>query len=120
MTSRVESCHYGVDPACLANHSRGFARSDDGGYTWAEVWYVDDRQPDIVQPTCDQALCSDPSSESTVYWAHPGNITGGRANYTLHKSVDSGASWEFVNRVYGGGAGYSDAHVLPDGDGKVL
>merc|ERR1711862_1053939 len=44
----------------------------------------------------------------------------GRSNYTLHKSIDSGASWQFVNRIYGGGSGYSDAHVLPDGDAKVL
>ena len=40
------------------------------------------------------------------------------SNYTLHKSVDGGALWEFVNRVYGDGAEYSDAHILPDGNGK--
>ena len=29
------------------NKRRGFARSDDGGYTWAEIWVLADRQPEI-------------------------------------------------------------------------
>ena len=68
--------------------------------------------------TCAQALVSDPAATSTVYYAHPGNYSGGtelaRANYTLHASDDGGASWRFVNRVYPLGSGYSDAHVLSD------
>ena len=32
-----------------------------------------------------------------------------------HARRDGGASWEFVDVVYGGGAGYSDIHVLPGG-----
>ena len=73
--------------------------------------------------TCDQAIASDPAHSPTIYYGHPGNDTLdygrhdnglARANYTLHKSNDGGASWEFVNRVYPLGAGYSDAHVVPD------
>ena len=37
-----------------------------------------------------------------------------RANYTLHQSTNGGAHWELVDRVYPLGAGYSDAHVVPD------
>ena len=35
----------------VMNRNRGFARSDDGGHTWGEVWYLSarpgDRQPRI-------------------------------------------------------------------------
>jgi hypothetical protein len=97
---------------------RGFARSDDGGWTWAEVWYIEDRQPEIMTGTCAQALVSDVGVSPTMYWSHPGNWTEGteiaRANYTLHQSTDSGAHWELVDRVYPLGAGYSDAHVVAD------
>lgn len=115
MSSRVESCHYGPSPACLAGEKRGFARSDDGGYTWAEIWYA---PSDIPLAVCDQAICSDPTTEGstvgTIYWAHPGNYSGDRSNYTVHRSNDGGGTWQFVNRVYGGGSGYSDAVVIPD------
>ena len=47
------------------------------------------------------------SSPNATYW-------GGRSNYTIHRSSSGRASWEFVNRVYADGAGYSDAIVLPD------
>ena len=80
--------------------------------------------------TCAHALSSDPAT-GTVFYSHPGNWSEGtelaRANYTLQKSIDGGATWEFVNRVYGpgppgsgrsgpnfGGAGYSDSIVIPD------
>ena len=75
------------------------------------------RQPDLAAATCDNALCSEPTSTGTMYWAKPGNVTGARSNYTLHSSQDGGASWDFVDRVYAGGAGYSDATVVPDGQG---
>ena len=127
ISSRVESCHYGPSPACLAGKKRGFARSDDGGLTWSELWYVGDRQSfrEIPLAVCDQAICSDPTANdggAMIYWAHPGSFSGDRSNYTVHRSED-GASWDFVNRVYSGGAGYSDALVVPDPQapsGRVL
>eukprot|EP01047_Picozoa_sp_COSAG01_P095502 COSAG01_NODE_26188_length_721_cov_1.409968_2_plen_107_part_01 len=93
-----------------------------GRYSWAEYWYLGDRQPGIPVAVADHALCSDPSyGQGKVYWSHPGNVPGSasdrywgsRSNYSLHRSSD-GASWEFVTQVYADGAGYSDAIVLPD------
>ena len=125
MTARIEGCvaAYGRNTTSCG-HERGFARSDDGGYSWAEVWWLSDRQPDIPVAVADHALCSEPSfNQGTVYWSHPGNVPGSpsamywgsRSNYTLHRS-QNGASWEFVTQVYADGAGYSDAIVLPDPD----
>merc|ERR1711924_337751 len=122
MTSRMYGSNFIPDPKNATSHKnrrRGFARSDDGGATWAEVWYVMDRQPEIgiLQPTCAEALCSEPDADGTMWWAHPGSNIHDRANYTLHKSGNGGATWDFVDRVYAGGAGYSDARVLQDGAG---
>ena len=52
-----------------------------------------------------------------VYLGHPGASDGDRANYTIHRSTDEGATFEFVGVIYPGGAGYSDVHVLPGYDG---
>ena len=101
-------------------HNRGFARSDDGGATWAEVWYANDRDPGLIDAPSDQGI---DRSEKTgaVYFGHPGAVDGDRANYTIHRSTDSGATFEFVGVIYPGGAGYSDVHVLPwDGPGDRL
>eukprot|EP00966_Prymnesium_polylepis_P208739 4836135-Prymnesium_polylepis.1 len=50
-----------------------------------------------------EALVSDPDvNDGTLYWSHPGSNIHDRANYTLHKSNNGGATWDFVNRVYGG------------------
>lgn len=118
MTSRMYGKPWLSSPPKPSDLRRGFARSDDGGRTWAEIWYLEQRQPEIMTGTCAQALVSDPAATSTIFYAHPGNYTDGtelaRANYTLHASDDGGASWQLINRVYPLGAGYSDAHVLPD------
>ena len=49
-----------------------------GGYTWSELWYLADRQPEIQHYTaeCAQALVSDPST-GAMYWAHPVRAKGG-------------------------------------------
>ena len=102
---------------------RGFARSDNGGHSWAEIWYIRDTQPGIEarQPTCSEALVSNPAAgNGSLFWGYPGNSSHARSNYTLRRSDDMGATWQFVNRVYAGGAGYSDAIVMPDGDGHSL
>ena len=123
LTTRTYGSSFIPDPKNASAYARrrGFARSDDGGATWAEVWYVADRQPEIarLQPTCAQALVSDQRGPSDMYWSHPGSDIHDRANYTLHKSSNGGADWDFVDRIYAGGAGYSDAFVLRDpADGK--
>jgi hypothetical protein len=72
-----------------------------------------DRQADIGihDKFVDEALTS---SASTMYWAHPQSTSRSRSSYTLHSSSNGGATWDFASRVYGGGAGYSDAIVVAD------
>lgn len=50
-----------------------------------------------------------------MYWGHPGGAPDGhnRNNYTLERSTDSGATWDFFAHVEPNGAGYSDAKVIP-------
>jgi len=118
MSSRIEDFTKTASPI-----KRGFARSDDGGRTWAEVWYLYDRQPEIenLEGVCEAPMVSDISASGTLYWGAPfGAATATRSNYTVSRSVDNGASWEIVNRVFAGGAGYSDMHVLNNGTGTVL
>eukprot|EP00039_Didymoeca_costata_P006136 m.87714 g.87714 ORF g.87714 m.87714 type:complete len:167 (+) comp13127_c0_seq3:716-1216(+) len=120
-----------------SDRRRGFARSDDGGATWSAVWFLEDRQPDIYVGTCSHALVSSVDSlgslqnnNTVLYYVHPGssvNKSLPRANYTVHRSYDGGASWQFYALVYPelgdyiGRAGYSDAHILPsDSDGVSL
>ena len=70
--------------------------------------------------TCAHALVSDTVDPSSprLYYSHPGNWSYGvelaRANYSLHTTDDSGATWEPAIEVYAPGAGYSDAYVVPD------
>ena len=81
ITSRLGGFpHWQPDPANStdpSNRRRGFARSDDGGYTWAEVWLLADRQPEIQKfvAECAHALTSD--ALGTMWWAHPGGGTDG-------------------------------------------
>jgi sialidase-1 len=109
---RMEGEHMPSHP-----HSRGFARSDDGGATWAEIWYANDpgRATGMIDGPSDQGI---DRSEKTgaVYFGHPGSLTE-RANYTIHRSLDEGATFEFVGVIFPAGAGYSDVHVLPGYDG---
>ena len=118
MTSRLEhefpafqpDPNNGTDPR---NRRRAFARSDDGGYTWAALWYLAERQPEIQRyvAECAHALTSDPST-ATIFWGHPGGGDDGhdRSNYTLQSSSDGGASSRKKNPVRGAG------HLDHDGD----
>ena len=103
------------DPNCF---QRGFARSDTGGATWDQVWYLEDRQPEIIVNNCENSMASDPAT-GIVYWAHPGAANMSRANYTVHQSKNGGETWELLDRVYEFGAGYSDVHVLHAEGGKA-
>ena len=47
LTARMVGPPYLSKPGKLSDRRRGFARSDDGGRTWAEWWFLEDRQPDI-------------------------------------------------------------------------
>ena len=63
------------------------AAQDTGGETWAEVWYLEERQPEIIVNNCEHAMASDPAT-GMVYWGHPGAVNMSRANYTVHQSSD--------------------------------
>ena len=92
-----------------------------GGYTWSELWYLADRQPEIQHyvAECAHALVSAPTAGGRLYWGHPGGGSDGhdRRNYTMQVSHTDGASWELLAHVGAEamGAGYSDAHLLQDG-----
>ena len=92
--------------------TRGFAISHDGGSTWDRQWTMFERQPEIHDAPCSDALAYSLESDS-LYFGHPGSVNGSRTNYTILRSTDSGLSWNFVDRVYPAGAGYSDMVVLP-------
>ena len=61
---------------------RLFARSDDGGATWAANWsFFEDELPGGY---CEGSIISD--AEGVVYFGHPGVLhSGARSNYTVHK-----------------------------------
>jgi hypothetical protein len=102
--------------------SRGFARSDNGGATWAEQWTLWERQPEIPDSPCSDAMVYS-NKTGAMYFGHPGEwldnstgptpATGARSNYTILRSLDEGASWHFLQLVFSAGAGYSDMHLLP-------
>lgn len=102
--------------------SRGFARSDDGGATWAQRWTLWERQPQIPDSPCSDALIYS-NKTGAMYWGHPGEWSdpatgptpdkGLRANYTILRSLDQGATWQFLEVVFAAGSGYSDMHLLP-------
>ena len=91
-------------------------------------------------------MVSDPLGSGAVFWGHPGAVNMTRTNYTVHRSMDGGATvrhshltltcscgrmpalsspaatvaqWELLNRVTPSGAGYSDMHFIPHGPGGV-
>ena len=61
-------CH-GAGSAMVLNDAAAWR---SGGHTWAELWYLADRQPDIQHYTaeCAHGLTSDPTT-GAMYWAHP-------------------------------------------------
>lgn len=101
-------------------HVRGFARSDDGGQTWAKVWYLGETSPRVIDAPSNQGI--DRSAKTgAVYFGHPGAVDGDRANYTIHRSTDDGLTWNYVGVIFPKGSGYSDVHVLPhNGPGDRL
>ena len=98
-----------------------------GGYTWAQVWHLADRQPEISKyvSECAHALAS--SSDGTMWWAHPGGGADGhdRYNGALERSTNGGETWEFAAHITpgvypAGGYGYSDLQPLSDGSGVAI
>jgi len=87
---------------------RLFARSDDGGATWAANWSA----YDLTDPYCEASLLSN-VSDGTVYFGNPSNH--GRGNFSVHSSSDGGRTWPKSVIVYPGGSEYSDMTFLRNG-----
>eukprot|EP00947_MAST-08B_sp_MAST-8B-sp1_P004166 g4166.t1 len=83
---------------------RLFARSDDGGASWAANWSAGVELPD---PYCEGSILSDPTVEDgAVFFGNPSSH--GRYNMSVHVSRDGGRSWPQSVVVYPGGSAYSD------------
>lgn len=87
---------------------RLFARSDDGGATWAANWSATAALPDHY---CEGSVLGDPDRGLTYF----GNPSNKRANYSLHVSSDGGRTWPKGKVLYPGGAAYSDLSFTKDG-----
>ena len=88
--------------------------------TWAEQWTLWERQPNQVPDApCSDALVYS-NKTGAMYFGHPGEEIDGpdagtRSNYTILRSLDQGASWQFLEVIFpssSGGSGYSDMHLL--------
>lgn len=95
---------------------RLFARSDDGGATWAANWSAGDDLPD---PYCEASLLSAPARSELVLFGNPSSARH-RANFSVHSSRDGGRSWPESLVVYPGGAAYSDMSFTRSGDLAIL
>lgn len=110
--------------ADFPGHRRLFARSDDGGVSWARTWAFagttrrrggtrSDPRGGLADPDCFASLSSVPSAAAALsgggvilYLAHPASSRR-RANLSVHRSHDGGNSWRLWRRVYPGQSAYS-------------
>ena len=95
---------------------RLFARSDDGGATWADNWTAHD----LPDPYCEGSVLSNPDIPGSLYFANPSTSNGKRYNMSLHASSDGGRTWTKSAIVYPGGSGYSDTAFTRNGSIAVF
>ena len=91
-----------------------FARSDDGGVSWAANWSA----YDLPDPYCEGSLLSDPKA-GTLLFGNPSHA-GHRLNFSVHRSADGGRTWPRATVVYPGDAAYSDMAFTRNGSVAVL
>ena len=96
--------------------ARMFARSDDGGKNWAQVWSsVNDPQLGLANTYCEGSVLGVPA-QGMLYFGQPSS-GGRRADYVVSYSNDSGLVWSTVSdKIWGGGAAYSDLAMTRSGD----
>lgn len=93
---------------------RMFARSDDGGANWAQVWSeVNDLKIGLTSSYCEGSIVGVPD-KGLLYFGNPSE-GGKRANYSIHSSHDGGLVWNSVSDIWGGGAAYSDLSMTRTG-----
>ena len=99
---------------------RLFARSDDGGQTYAANWSAGVgttiNLPDLY---CEASVLGDPAG-GVVYFGTPSNTHHGRYNFSVHASFDGGRSWPKSAVVYPGSSAYSDLAFTKSGSVAVL
>ena len=96
-------------------HGRMFARSDDGGANWAQIWSdVNDPQLGLTSTYCEGSITAVPA-DGVLYFGNPTD-RGRRGNYSIHSSTDGGLVWQSLSDVFGGGAAYSDLSMTRHGD----
>ena len=88
---------------------RLFARSDDGGATWAANWSA----TDLPDPYCEASIVAD-VDRSSLYFGNPSNPRA-RGNFSVHHSTDGGITWPTSSIIYPGPAAYSDMSTTRDG-----
>ena len=92
-----------------------FARSDDGGANWAQIWsVVNDPLLGLTSTYCEASMVGVPN-EGVLYFGNP-NAGGRRANFSIHSSQDGGLLWKEVSDVFGGGSAYSDLTITKSGE----
>jgi len=96
-------------------HGRMFARSDDGGANWAQIWSdVNDPQLGLTSAYCEGSIVGVPD-KGMLYFGNPSDH-GRRANFSIHSSSDGGLVWESISGIFSGGAAYSDLSITRNGE----
>ena len=98
---------------------RLFARSDDGGATWAANWSAS--AASLPDPYCEGSLLSEPARlPKTMLFANPSHAGPHRLNFSVHASKDGGLSWPYHSVVFPGDSAYSDMALTRNGSVAVL
>jgi sialidase-1 len=87
---------------------RLFARSDNGGATWAANWSA----TDLPDPYCEASIVAS-EDRSSLYFGNPSNAAH-RGNFSVHRSTNGGVTWPASEILYHGPAAYSDMSLTRD------
>ena len=95
--------------------ARMFARSDDGGANWAQIWSsMNDPQLGLADTYCEGSMVAVPD-RGVLYFGEP-SAGGRRANFAISSSIDGGLAWQQLTDVFGGGSAYSDLTITGQGE----
>ena len=101
------------------SQERGVYKSEDGGATWTQVLYTD-------QKTGCADIIMDPKDPNTLYasmWEFrrtPWSFNSGGANSALYKSTDAGKTWNRIHNGYPAGKMGRIAVAVAPSDNNIL